>query len=167
MDLNSDLGEGFGAWRMGDDAAMLAIVSSANVACGFHAGDPLTILSTLREAARRGADEALFVSSDGFVLEGPTWTFGALIDGVMVGVPAESGVLPGSTQGSAFEYLDSVGAATAMRDIPVAELATVEAAWQFSSTELAVPIREIDGRPVPMNAELTAQMNAALAARTS
>lgn len=120
-----------------------------------------------REAARRGADEALFVSSDGFVLEGPTWTFGALIDGVMVSVPAESGVLPGTTQGSAFEYLDSVGAPTAMRDIPVAELATVEAAWQFSSTELAVPIREIDGRPVPMNAELTAQMNAALAARTS
>lgn len=54
MDINSDLGEGYGAWTMGDDAAMLAIVSSANVACGFHAGDPLTILSTLREAAARG-----------------------------------------------------------------------------------------------------------------
>lgn len=54
MDLNSDLGEGFGAWRMGDDAAMLALVSSANVACGFHAGDPATILATLREAAARG-----------------------------------------------------------------------------------------------------------------
>lgn len=54
IDLNSDLGEGFGAWTMGDDAAMLGIVSSANVACGFHAGDPLTILATLREAAGRG-----------------------------------------------------------------------------------------------------------------
>lgn len=62
MDLNSDLGEGFGAWRMGDDAAMLAIVSSANVACGFHAGDPLTILSTLREAARRGVAVGAHVS---------------------------------------------------------------------------------------------------------
>ncbi len=40
IDLNADLGEGFGAWRMGDDAALLRIVSSANVACGFHAGDP-------------------------------------------------------------------------------------------------------------------------------
>jgi UPF0271 protein len=40
IDLNSDLGEGFGPWRMGDDDAMLAIVTSANVACGFHAGDP-------------------------------------------------------------------------------------------------------------------------------
>ena len=40
IDLNSDLGESLGGWRMGDDAAMLDIVSSANVACGFHAGDP-------------------------------------------------------------------------------------------------------------------------------
>lgn len=54
IDLNSDLGEGYGAWKMGDDAAMLDIVSSANVACGFHAGDPLTILTTVREAASRG-----------------------------------------------------------------------------------------------------------------
>ena len=54
IDLNSDLGEGYGAWTMGDDAAMLAVVSSANVACGFHAGDPAGILSTLREAAARG-----------------------------------------------------------------------------------------------------------------
>jgi UPF0271 protein len=40
VDLNSDLGEGFGVWRLGDDAALLNIVTSANVACGFHAGDP-------------------------------------------------------------------------------------------------------------------------------
>lgn len=54
MDLNSDLGESFGSWRMGDDASMLSIVTSANVACGFHAGDPAGILHTLREAAARG-----------------------------------------------------------------------------------------------------------------
>lgn len=53
MDLNSDLGESFGAWSMGDDAAMLDIVTSANVACGFHAGDPAGILQTLRLAAQR------------------------------------------------------------------------------------------------------------------
>jgi len=40
VDLNADMGEGFGAWKMGDDAALLAIVTSANIACGFHAGDP-------------------------------------------------------------------------------------------------------------------------------
>ncbi len=54
MDLNSDLGESFGAWRMGDDDAMLKIVTSANVACGFHAGDPAGILHTLRAAAENG-----------------------------------------------------------------------------------------------------------------
>ena len=53
IDLNSDLGESLGAWRMGDDAAMLDIVSSANVACGFHAGDPAGILATLRAAQAR------------------------------------------------------------------------------------------------------------------
>ncbi len=54
IDLNSDLGESLGAWRMGDDAAMLDIVSSANVACGFHAGDPAGILGTLKAAHARG-----------------------------------------------------------------------------------------------------------------
>ncbi len=54
IDLNSDLGESLGAWRMGDDAAMLDIVSSANVACGFHAGDPAGILGTLKAARARG-----------------------------------------------------------------------------------------------------------------
>ncbi len=53
IDLNSDLGESLGAWSMGDDAAMLDIVSSANVACGFHAGDPAGILATLRAAQAR------------------------------------------------------------------------------------------------------------------
>lgn len=54
IDLNSDLGEAFGPWPMGDDAAMLDLVSSANVACGGHAGDPETMFRTLRMAAERG-----------------------------------------------------------------------------------------------------------------
>lgn len=54
IDLNSDLGEGFGPWPMGDDAAMLQIVTSANIACGFHAGDPAGILKVLKVAAARG-----------------------------------------------------------------------------------------------------------------
>lgn len=54
MDLNSDLGEGFGQWSMGDDALMLSVVSSANVACGFHAGHPAGILNTLKKAAAAG-----------------------------------------------------------------------------------------------------------------
>ncbi|SHF36524.1 LamB/YcsF family protein [Streptoalloteichus hindustanus] len=54
IDLNADLGEGFGNWRMGDDAALLDVVTSANVACGFHAGDPLTMRRTCQLAAERG-----------------------------------------------------------------------------------------------------------------
>lgn len=54
IDLNADLGEGFGVWRLGDDEALLDVVSSANVACGFHAGDPATMRRTCASAARRG-----------------------------------------------------------------------------------------------------------------
>ncbi|MBW0015624.1 5-oxoprolinase subunit PxpA [Mycobacterium sp.] len=53
IDLNADLGEGFGVWKLGDDDAMLGIVSSANVACGFHAGDPAGLLRVCRSAAER------------------------------------------------------------------------------------------------------------------
>jgi len=56
IDLNADLGEGFGPWTMGDDAALLALVTSANVACGFHAGDPAIMDRTVRTALARGAD---------------------------------------------------------------------------------------------------------------
>jgi UPF0271 protein len=54
IDLNSDLGESFGAWSLGDDDAMLAVVTSANVACGFHAGDPTVMRSVCRGSVGRG-----------------------------------------------------------------------------------------------------------------
>jgi 5-oxoprolinase (ATP-hydrolysing) subunit A len=54
IDLNSDLGESLGNWKLGDDEAMLDIVTSANVACGFHAGDSLTLQRTCARAAERG-----------------------------------------------------------------------------------------------------------------
>jgi UPF0271 protein len=54
MDLNSDLGEGFGVWTLGDDDALLEIVTSANVACGFHAGDPTTMRKVCATAVSRG-----------------------------------------------------------------------------------------------------------------
>src|SRR5262249_33227225 len=61
-DLNSDLGEGFGAWRMGDDDSLLAIVTSANIACGFHAGDPAIMHRTVRIAIERGVAIGAHVS---------------------------------------------------------------------------------------------------------
>jgi UPF0271 protein len=54
VDLNSDVGEGFGVWHLGDDEALLAIVTSANVACGFHAGDAPTMRRVCEQAAALG-----------------------------------------------------------------------------------------------------------------
>lgn len=54
IDLNADLGEGFGVWRLGDDEALLDVITSANVACGFHAGDPITMRRICAAAAERG-----------------------------------------------------------------------------------------------------------------
>ncbi|MER7072976.1 5-oxoprolinase subunit PxpA [Terrabacter sp. NPDC000476] len=54
LDLNADVGESFGPWTVGDDAAVLGVVTSANVACGFHAGDPVALRTTCTYAAERG-----------------------------------------------------------------------------------------------------------------
>lgn len=62
IDLNCDLGESFGAWRMGEDTALLDVVSSANIACGFHAGDPVIMQRTVELAAARGVALGAHVS---------------------------------------------------------------------------------------------------------
>ncbi|MGH3319308.1 MAG: LamB/YcsF family protein [Streptosporangiaceae bacterium] len=54
IDINADLGEGFGVWRLGDDTALLDVITSANIACGFHAGDPLIMRRTCAAAVERG-----------------------------------------------------------------------------------------------------------------
>ena len=56
IDLNADLAEGSGQWRIGDDDALLDVLSSANLACGFHAGDPLIMERTVKAALERGVD---------------------------------------------------------------------------------------------------------------
>jgi UPF0271 protein len=56
IDLNADLGEGYGPWRMGEDEALLDLLSSANVACGFHAGDAVIMDRTVRLALARGVE---------------------------------------------------------------------------------------------------------------
>lgn len=62
IDLNSDLGESYGTWKLGDDEAMLDLVSSANVACGFHAGDPSTLRRVCLAAANRNVSIGAQVS---------------------------------------------------------------------------------------------------------
>lgn len=70
VDLNSDMGEGFGPWKMGDDEAMLSIVSSANIACGWHAGDPIIMHRTAQIAKAKGVSIG---AHPGF---GDLWGFG-------------------------------------------------------------------------------------------
>ena len=70
VDLNCDMGEGFGPWRMGDDDAMLGIVTSANIACGWHAGDPNIMFRTAEGAKARGV---AIGAHPGF---GDLWGFG-------------------------------------------------------------------------------------------
>jgi UPF0271 protein len=62
IDLNSDMGEGFGAYRLGPDAELLELVTSASIACGFHAGDPRIMDATVRQAAARGVSIGAHVS---------------------------------------------------------------------------------------------------------
>src|SRR3954464_11743228 len=73
IDLNSDMGEGFGAWKMGDDEAMLGIVTSANIACGWHAGDPGIMFRT---AERARQNDVAIGAHPGF---GDLWGFGRRI----------------------------------------------------------------------------------------
>lgn len=62
IDLNGDLGESFGVWRMGEDAALLGLLSSANIACGFHAGDPTVMRYTVAQAMAHGVAIGAHVS---------------------------------------------------------------------------------------------------------
>ncbi|RPF27883.1 aminotransferase class IV [Georgenia muralis] len=123
--------------------------------------------AALREAQRRGADDVVFTSTDGYVLEGPTSTVVLRLGGELVTPPVEAGILPGTTQADAFELLAARGAATRTRPVRVAELADADALWLMSSTRLAAPVRELDGRLVAVDVRLTADINDALAARTS
>jgi len=111
IDLNSDLGESFGAWSMGNDAAMLDIVSSANVACGFHAGDPAGILQTLKAAAERGVAVGAHVSYpdlQGFGRRNMDVASADLVADVIYQISALSGMA--ATVGTTVRYVKPHGA---------------------------------------------------------
>lgn len=116
-------------------------------------------MAALREAKRRGADDAIFVTTDRFVLEAPTASL-VLRRGDRFITPAPSGgILHGTTQLSVFAYLDEQGLATGYEQIPTSSLSTVDAAWLVSSVRLAAPITAIDGAPIPTDAAFTADLN--------
>jgi len=119
-------------------------------------------MAAIREARRRGADDVIFVSSDGFVLEGPTSTV-VLRFGAQIVTPRPSAsILHGTTQLSLFEHLQAQGTDSIYRDVPVADLVRADAAWLVSSVRLAAPITAIDGTPLPTRPDETAAFNAYL-----
>jgi len=121
--------------------------------------------AVLREAARRGASDVIFVSSDGVVLEGPTSTVIALIDGVYVTTPDEFGVLPGTTQHAFFELVEQTGGSTAYRAMTVDELREATAVWLVSSGRQIAAVTSLDGDPLPHDPAFTADALTALLAR--
>ena len=119
-------------------------------------------MAALREARRRGAADAIFTTTDGYVLEAPTASL-ILRRGDTFTTPAPTaGILHGTTQLSLFEHLEARGFAVAYETIPAVALAAVDAAWLVSSVRLAAPITAIDGAALPVDAEFTASLNAYL-----
>jgi 4-amino-4-deoxychorismate lyase len=118
-----------------------------------------------REARRRGVDDALFVSSDGFLLEGPTSNL-LIKRGDRLITPSTSlGILAGTTQAEAFRFARGEGMTTSYDLLPREALETADALWLLSSVRNAAPIREIDGVARPIDAAFTAALNAHLLAR--
>ncbi|MCU1424858.1 MAG: aminodeoxychorismate lyase [Microbacteriaceae bacterium] len=120
--------------------------------------------AAIREAHRRDADDVIFVSSDGFVLEGPTSSV-VFRRGDTVYTPGTGlGILEGTTQANVFRYAESLGLATGFELLRPAELQQADAAWLVSSVRLAAPVRELDGVPFSVDHEFTAGLNAHLLA---
>lgn len=121
--------------------------------------------SVLREAARRGADDVIFVSSDGYVLEGPTSSV-LFRRGNSILTPGTGlGILEGTTQGDLFAWARGRGFETGFELLSPAELESADALWLVSSGRQAAPIRAVDGRPHEIDTDLTIEMNAYLLER--
>ncbi len=121
--------------------------------------------AALREAERREADDVIFTSSDGYVLEGPTSNV-ILRRGDTLATPrTDQGILAGTTQASVFDFAASIGMRTEYAVIPVAELASADALWLVSSVRQAAPINTLDGVERAVDAELSARLTAYLLGR--
>jgi 4-amino-4-deoxychorismate lyase len=122
--------------------------------------------AALREAAKRSADDVVFVSSDGFLLEGPTANLVILRDGRLLTPRLDAGILPGTTQADLFDWAPSRGLAVDYRDLQPRDLLDAEAAWLVSSVRHAAPVRAVDHAELAVDRELSDAMNAFLRERT-
>ena len=116
-------------------------------------------MAALREAARRGADDAVFVSSDGYLLEAPTSSLLVRSGGALWTPGTGIGILDGTTQASAFRYAESLGLETGFRLAAPAQLVDADGAWLVSSVRRAVPIHAVDDRELPVDRAFTDGLN--------
>jgi 4-amino-4-deoxychorismate lyase len=124
-------------------------------------------MAAIREAKRRGAEDALFLTTDGYVMEGPTSSVIVRLDGRYI-TPAPSGaILHGTTQQSIFEHLQNRGERAEYRDLTVDELRRADAAWLVSSVRLAVAVTALDGEAFPADHAVAREWNAFLLGRTA
>lgn len=120
--------------------------------------------SVVREAQRRGADDVIFVSSDGYILEGPNSTVVIRRGDRFLTPGLGLGILDGTTQANVFRFLQSQCFEVGHELATPETLREADALWLVSSVRHAVPVRELDGVPFPVDAALTTQINAHLAA---
>ncbi|MCU1406644.1 MAG: 4-amino-4-deoxychorismate lyase [Glaciihabitans sp.] len=127
--------------------------------------------AALREANRRGADDVIFVSADGYILEGATSSVLFMVAGrLLTPGTAETtgiGILEGTTQGDVFRWAEENNLSPTTVMATPDDLRGSDAAWLVSSSRHAVPIRSIDGQPHPLDAGITSAINSYLAGRTS
>ncbi len=116
-------------------------------------------MAALREAHRRGADDAIFLSRDGFVLEAPTASLILRFGERFVTPAPNGGILHGTTQLSVYEHLEGRGVVAEYGTVPAADLTRADAAWLVSSVRLAAPITAIDGVELGVDAAFTAELN--------
>jgi 5-oxoprolinase (ATP-hydrolysing) subunit A len=139
MDLNADLGEGFGVWRLGDDEALLDVVTSANVACGFYAGDAATMRRVCVAAAERGVAVGAQVGYRdlaGFGRRRIEYAYAELRDDVIYQVAALDGFC--RVAGTAVRYVKPHGALYNVAAVEEPQAAAVVAAVADYDRALAV-----------------------------
>jgi 4-amino-4-deoxychorismate lyase len=119
-----------------------------------------------REAVRRGADDVLFVSSDGYLLEGAVSNLLLRRGNQLITPRVDLGILAGTTQADLYTWAEAEGFVTGYELLKPADLESADAAWLVSSVRYVAPIRAVDGVERPIDRELTDRLNAALHART-
>lgn len=115
--------------------------------------------AVMREAARRGADDVIFVSSDGFVLEGPTSTVILRRGDTLLSPGTGIGILDGTTQANVFRFAAERGMRTGFELLTLDQLAAADDVWLASSVRLVVPVRELNGVRREVDGAFTSALN--------